>query len=169
MSRGHDLLRYLEENSFSEEERTQLWKLSELVGGRSQEDRLVLDALCCILHVAVDRNLNLVSLIQAAELHVQRETDNRIKILSDLRQDLETSRNGSSTAGDRLIIHCLETGRFWNDAHGWVNDPLEATTYDSEKARNIDMPQGNCATAEVSHVRDLIQIKEWRIRAADDA
>jgi hypothetical protein len=163
LERARKLIDTLRENAFSPEERSDLWKLSQAVGGRTEDELLLLDGLCCLLHLAVSEKQNMVSLLQAAELHVERETGSKIRILDQIRRDAETSKKHSGTAGDRLVIHCLDTRRLWSETHGWVSNPIEATTYDPEQVRNIEMPSGRCQAAEVRHVRDLFSIDGWLI------
>lgn len=157
VQRAEQMLAILRDDPIPDHLRSKFWRLSVVVGGRSAEEREIIDALCCLLHKAIDQRLDPASLIKASCMHVQKETG--IEILPRV----EVSDAGASIAGDRLVIHCLDTGRLWSDVHGWVSDPLEATTYDEQQAADIELPGGNCSVAEIAHVRDLFQIDHWPV------
>ncbi len=158
LDRAEAMLEALRKCPIPEETRTAFWKLSRVVGARSDHEVEVLDGLLCFLHRAIDIGLDPSATITAMTLHLEKETGR-----SMCQQDEEVDATNSA-AGDRVMIHCLDSGLLWSDIHGWVRNPLEATTYDPRSLHRIEIPGRTCAVAEVAHVRDLFATGQWRIK-----
>jgi len=150
LERASKMIDLLKDDPIPEEAREDFWRLTTLIGNRRDEERDTLDALCCLMHRALDLGLDPAATISAMSAHVERETGQKLKPSMTIpKEDLASS-------ADRLVIRCLETGDLWNETYGWVDRITEATTYDPEMVATISLPGGDCDVAQISELRDLL-------------
>lgn len=137
--------------------RTKLWLLSTRVSQRSPDEIALIDAMCALMHLAHAKGIDPKSTMLAAQIHFDREI-----VPGQPQAQADTSIAGGGSTGERLVIHCLDDGCFWNAEKGeWIDDLLGATTFAPGAEAEIDMPGGNCDLAEVAHIKDLIEVKHW--------
>jgi hypothetical protein len=149
IERADLMIAVLNENPIPDSHRADFWKLTTLIGDRKVEEKNVLDALCCLMHKAIRLGLEPSATTSAMFTHIEKETGRKIS------RPMQNNDKPLDLAGDRLIIHCLETSRFWSEAYGWVDDLQNATTYDPGSEIDIQLPGGNCDVAQISQIRDV--------------